>query len=107
MTNLPTIKNDINFNDIADVIGQSSVEGPSMAHSILKINRDLINLIPKTIWFKNIASPKPIGTANIKNINHLRLFQSEICQNQNTSDYHLYKTWWVSNVLLFTSFRRQ
>ena len=43
-----------------------------------KKNRDFINLIPKTIWFKKIASPKPIGTANIKNINHLRLFQSEI-----------------------------
>ena len=40
MNSLPTIKKDINFNDIADVIGQTTVDGPSMAHSILKINRD-------------------------------------------------------------------
>ena len=40
MNSLPTIKKDINFNDIADVIGQTTMDGPSMAHSTLKINRD-------------------------------------------------------------------
>ena len=40
MSSLPTIKKDINFNDIADVIGQTTMDGPSMAHSTLKINRD-------------------------------------------------------------------
>ena len=41
MNSLPTIKKDINFNDIADVIGQTTMDGPSMAHSTLKINRDI------------------------------------------------------------------
>ena len=40
MNNLPTIKKDIKFNDIADVIGQASFDAPAMAHSFLKINRD-------------------------------------------------------------------
>ena len=43
-----------------------------------KKNSDFTNLIPKTTWFKNIANPRPIGTASMKNTSHLRLFQSEI-----------------------------
>ena len=43
-----------------------------------KKKSDLISLIPNMVWFKNMAKPNPIGTANINKINHLRLFINEI-----------------------------
>lgn len=79
MTNLPTIKNDINFNDIADVIGQSAFEGPSMAHSTLKINRDHEddngNQIPAGAWTATNLDGAQVYSKNVKLQIFLQRFQ--------------------------------
>jgi len=78
MNNLPTIKKDIKFNDIADVIGQASFDAPAMAHSFLKINRDHEDdegrSIPAGSWTTTVDGV-PMYSKNLKLQIFLQRFQ--------------------------------